>query len=463
MASPTHNATSLRSLDVGAFLTIEKLASGGSLQARKLTDGSVQFYWRFSHEGRTHREPIGAFDPGAPPKKLEPSRHGYSTAAARERCRQLATQHQQRKHSGGLREARVEERAAFEERKVAQAERATRTLARLFETYVGYLRSQGRRSHADAANIFRNHVEQAWPKIAEKPAAEVKAEDVLDILRRLVERGHGRTANKLRAYLRAAYQCAIDVRAVATLPVAFRAFQIEINPVASTKRDPAFDTADKRPMPAEDLRAYWAFIKRIDGPRGAFLRLHLLTGGQRVQQLIRLRWLDVTADAITIYDGKGRPGRPARAHVVPLLAKAAAALREFPRAGEFVITTSGGRLPIEPSTASNWAHQTVAEAIPGFQLKRVRSGVETLLASQGVSREIRGHLQSHGLTGVQYRHYDGHDYLPEKRRALELLFEAIEPAKRGGRVRNSATAEQAKRRRALGKLGRDLDAEMLLR
>lgn len=463
MASPTHNATSLRSLDVGAFLTIEKLASGGSLQARKLTDGSVQLYWRFSHEGRTHREPIGAFDPGAPPKKLEPSRHGYSTAAARERCRQLATQHQQRKRSGGLRKARVEERAAFEERKVAQAERATRTLARLFETYVGYLRSQGRRSHADAANIFRNHVEQAWPKIAEKPAAEVKAEDVLDILRRLVERGHGRTANKLRAYLRAAYQCAIDVRAVTTLPVTFRAFQIEANPVASTKRDPAFDTADKRPMSAEDLRAYWAFIKRIAGPRGAFLRLHLLTGGQRVQQLIRLRWLDVMADAITIYDGKGRPGRPARAHVVPLLAKAAAALREFPRAGEFVITTSGGRLPIEPSTASNWAHETVAEAIPGFQLKRVRSGVETLLASQGVSREIRGHLQSHGLTGVQYRHYDGHDYLPEKRRALELLFEAVEPPNHGGRVRNGATVEQAKRRRALGKLRRDIDGEMLSR
>lgn len=463
MTASNHPTASLRRLDVGAFLTIEKLASGGSLQARKLADGSVQFYWRFSHEGRTHREPIGTYDPGAPPKKLEPSRLGFSTAAARERCRQLATQHQQRKHSGGLREVRVEERTAFQERKTAQAERATRTLARLFEAYVGHLRSQGRRSHADAANIFRNHVTEAWPKIAEKPAAEVKAEDVLDILRRLVERGHGRTANKLRAYLRAAYQCAIDVRAVATLPVAFRAFQIETNPVASTKRDPAFDTADKRPMSAEELRAYWAFIKRIDGPRGAFLRLHLLTGGQRVQQLIRLRWLDVTADAITIYDGKGRPGRPARAHVVPLLAKAGAALREFPRAGEFVISTSNGRLPIEASTASNWAHDTVAEAIPGFQLKRVRSGVETLLASQGVNREIRGHLQSHGLTGVQYRHYDGHDYLPEKRRALELLLAAIEPPKRVGRARSGAAAEQAKRRRALDKLGRDLDDEMLAR
>jgi len=146
-----------------------------------------------------------------------------------------------------------------------------------------------------------------------------------------------------------------------------------------------------------------------------------------VQQLIRLRWLDTTADAITIYDGKGRPGRPARAHVVPLLAKAAAALREFSRVGEFAISTSSGRLPIEPSTASNWAHDTVVEAIPGFQLKRVRSGVETLLAAHGISREVRGHLQSHGMTGVQYRHYDGHDYLPQKRQALEVLMSAIEP------------------------------------
>jgi hypothetical protein len=72
-------------------------------------------------------------------------------------------------------------------------------------------------------------------------------------------------------------------------------------------------------------------------------------------------------------------------------------------------------------------------------------------------------LQSHGLTGVQYRHYDGHDYLPEKRRALELLFEAIEPPKRGSRVRSGAAVEQAKRRRALTKPGRELEDEMLSR
>ena len=67
----------------------------------------------------------------------------------------------------------------------------------------------------------------------------------------------------------------------------------------------------------------------------------------------------------------------------------------------------------------------VGDAIEDFQLKRIRSGVETLLAANGVSREVRGHLQSHGLTGVQARHYDGHDYMPEKRQAIEVLVREL--------------------------------------
>jgi hypothetical protein len=49
------------------------------------------------------------------------------------------------------------------------------------------------------------------------------------------------------------------------------------------------------------------------------------------------------------------------------------------------------------------------------------------LAAQGVSREVQGHLQSHGLTGVQARHYDGHDYMREKCRALESYWLSFAP------------------------------------
>ena len=70
---------------------------------------------------------------------------------------------------------------------------------------------------------------------------------------------------------------------------------------------------------------------------------------------------------------------------------------------------------------SGWATQVVGDTIDGVQLKRVRSGVETLLAANRISREIRGHVQSHGLMGIQARHYDGYDYMLEKRHALDVL------------------------------------------
>jgi hypothetical protein len=37
----------------------------------------------------------------------------------------------------------------------------------------------------------------------------------------------------------------------------------------------------------------------------------------------------------------------------------------------------------------------------------------------GISRDVRAVLLSHGLGGVQARHYDMHEYADEKRNALE--------------------------------------------
>ena len=60
-----------------------------------------------------------------------------------------------------------------------------------------------------------------------------------------------------------------------------------------------------------------------------------------------------------------------------------------------------------------------------FTLGDLRRTVETRLAAEGVSLEIRAQLQSHGLGGVQAKHYDRHDYLAEKRGALETLHRVL--------------------------------------
>jgi integrase len=169
------------------------------------------------------------------------------------------------------------------------------------------------------------------------------------------------------------------------------------------------------------LRTYWQLIGPVPGIEAAALRLHLLTGGQRIEQLLRLRWAEAAKGSITIFDNKGRPGQGPRPHQLPLVPGVAQALAEFARVGEFVISTTAGKKAISCRTLAGWAHDIVGSSIDGFQLKRIRSGVETLLAAKAISREVRGHLQSHGLIGVQARHYDGHDYMPEKRRALEVL------------------------------------------
>jgi hypothetical protein len=58
-------------------------------------------------------------------------------------------------------------------------------------------------------------------------------------------------------------------------------------------------------------------------------------------------------------------------------------------------------------------------------MKRVRSGVDTLLAGLGFSDKVRGRLQSHGIGGVQDAHYNDHDYYVEKHEALEALHQAL--------------------------------------
>ncbi len=426
MRTPSDLTTALQSLSGEAFVTLRtRLGHGGSLQARRLSSGAVQLYWRYSQEVRKHREPIGLYDASAPPKKLQPTERGYGIAAALEKCRELAALHAQRAAAGGLRSLKVErQQVATAEREVA-AERSQRTLRKLLDTYVTHLRTQGRRSHVDARQIFERHVIEAWPRVAAAPAVTLTPDQVLDTLRRLIEAGKGRTANKLRSYLRAAYQCALDVRMDASIPMAFKAFAVTANPAAQTRRAAQFDRADKRPFSLPELKTYWKLIAERTGREAAMLRLHLLTGGQRIEQLVRLRWADADEASVTLFDGKGRPGQGPRPHQVPLLLQASADLASLTREGEYALSTTRGKKPISVRTLAGWALAIVGDSIEGFQLKRIRSGVETLLAAHGVSREVRGHLQSHGLTGVQARHYDGHDYQPQKRQALVLLARVV--------------------------------------
>jgi integrase len=261
--------------------------------------------------------------------------------------------------------------------------------------------------------------------IAALPANQITAEQIADMMRKLLELGKGRTANKLRSYMRSAYQVAKASRSKPSIPIVFKSFKVVTNPAADTEPDESQNKPDKNPLNIHELRTYWKNIKTVPDFKGALLRLHLLTGGQRIEQLVNLRTSDAGDDAILLFDGKGRPGKPARPHIIPLIEEAVVALLECGPFGEYALSTDGGETHVSASTLSAWAMEA-AEGIEDFQTKRIRSGVETLLASANISADHRGRLQSHGISGVQSRHYDGHDYMAEKRNALNTLLTLLE-------------------------------------
>ncbi len=125
--------------------------------------------------------------------------------------------------------------------------------------------------------------------MAALPANQVNGEQIADMMRCALELGKGRTANKLRSYVRAAYQMARASRSKASIPVRFKGYKVTANPAADTEPDESANKADKRPLTTAELKLYWRAIKAAPGFRGAVLRLHLLTGGQRIQQLVTLR------------------------------------------------------------------------------------------------------------------------------------------------------------------------------
>ena len=321
------------------------------------------------------------------------------------------------------------EKSAKAQAKAESERAAVFTLGALMADYANELERQGKTSHAKVRGLVRLHLIEGAPKLANTAAALVTAEQVADLLRGLSEAGKERTAGKLRSYCRAAFEMARTAKLDHEVPVHFKSYGVQHNPAAETVAIKLM--TDKNPLMPVHLRQYWQAIEPLGGVRGAVLRLHLLTGGQRIEQLRQLVRANVGEGAITLLDAKGRTGRGARLHTIPLLPAAREALNTLLalNTGEFTLSVDGGASPVSAKAIADWAKEAAAgvdwmptdKPIGQFQAKRIRSGVETALASLRVSQEIRGHLLSHGVTGVQAASYDGHDYAPQKLEALETL------------------------------------------
>jgi integrase len=401
----------------------------GVLQARKLAGGKMAFYFRYcAPNGERVRHKIGT---------------GLTLKDARAEAAKLSRRYQAGDQD--LRAAIAEEEAQAAREREAQARAAEvreqskkATLGALMLAYVAQLRALGKSSASKVMACCDLHLIRAHPRLANKPADEVTIDDAISIVGPLVDVGNRREAAKLRSYMRAAFAAAIRARNSADAAPALRAFKLRSNPVRDLEAIQGANIPDTRaPLSLSALRCYWRRVSELPEPTRSALRLHLLLGGQRPAQLARATVADIDGDTITLRDPKGRRTSP-RLHVLPLLPEAVeaiATLRNRPK-GPLVWSLDGGLSGIRDDalrkTVKAIASAMVAadEVAAPFSIKLIRATVETRLAEAKVSSDVRAHLQSHGLGGLQARHYDRHGYMPEKLAALETLRDLLsaEPA-----------------------------------
>lgn len=398
----------------------------GRLVVRCTAAGSSILMFRYTApDGSRQIVNIGAYDPAG--------RSGLTLEQARDAAGALTKKYQ--RGSGNLRADLSDEKTAKEAAKAKEAKsvedaqrKAQRgSLSALIDAYIKTL--EGRQSAYDARNILALHVTAAFPDIATLPAAAIEAEQLRDVLARLIDAGKGRTAAKLRAYLRAAYGLAMRAGLDPTVPETLTEFDVRHNPLERLPSLSQFSKALDRALSLPELVSFWKRVQKAPpGPPRDALIACILLGGQRPTQMLRVTAADVdlSGKTLTLRDikGRNRHGNPRR-HVLPIPVALLTIVQSRREACETLDAPLFGTTNIKTVTdlvgaiCADMAEAGELERGP-FQLRDLRRTAETHMAAMGISSDVRAQIQSHGLGGIQARHYDRHDYMEEKRAALAL-------------------------------------------
>lgn len=395
----------------------------GRLLLRISPSGTRRFHFRYTQDGVRKTIPLAPYSHIA--------KEGHLTLKqARELALHQATLYRARSGSATVSISATDGPLPEATRKDAPTGPSLLTLCKW---YAHDLQQRKRSSARAVASEIQRHI--APSKLAEMPARDVTPELVTSFLRKLIDRGIGTTTKRIRSILYSTYQLALNVGLNPAVSSSFPASLVTSNPVLNIRSLSQYSKPRKRALSVQELRVLWGLLNEQcvvnDTVHRRALRLAFLLGGQRCEQLLRARVEDVDLEGATILllDPKGRREN-AREHLLPLLGSALAEVQWLVRhardaESSLLFPSSKPPVTVSPITVSKSVGElrkkmmSDDKKIAHFQFSDLRRTAETRLAALGISKDIRAQLQSHGLGGVQSRHYDRYEYMPEKRAALE--------------------------------------------
>lgn len=312
-----------------------------------------------------------------------------------------------------------------EERDKRKAEEvAELTVSDLFWRHFYPREAKKGRSHHKHRSYFKNYIE---PAIGRKPAHRVTWEDADELAEKL-RYDHYHTARLVINTLRRMYTWAAHPRSavyqgsgpICDIP----------NPCRHTKfnalSDPESPPVEKFYLRDAEIGRLWHALG--NGNEGLALKLQLLTGA-RIGEMAGLKVEELQLDSDPPYieiPARRRKGGASRAvdWVIPTNDFMIDVLDKAKPYGGYVFPCVESQLKHVREDACG-KHFGEACALVGIELPPqksthvLRATATTILARRGYGVELRNKILGRKEAGVDYRHYNAHDYFEEKRRALE--------------------------------------------
>ncbi|EJO8636980.1 integrase arm-type DNA-binding domain-containing protein [Escherichia coli] len=327
------------------------------------------------------------------------------------------------------------ERQQFAEQQRIQLHQSQGSFEALIHGYVNKMKIDNKRTWQDVLKRLENECYTVIPRETKAKDKDVTSGQIKHILAGIIQRGAVVHSNRIRSYLMAAFNYGLKADNDPMNTSAGITFGLEANPVSVIPKQSSAEKVGDTWLTLEELRflmEHFAEATNVGLLMQHLIRFCIYTGGQRPFEMIASQWCDVDFQQKTLLV-TADVSKNKREHLIPLTESALQELscvqeltKEKSSPYIFPLSTNGKR-PVRTDSLAR-AIMYFRAFNPDFKIftaRDLRRTCKTLMGEAGISKEIRDRIQNHALNDVSSKHYDRYDYLPEKRRALEIWEDRV--------------------------------------
>jgi integrase len=352
--------------------------------------GSISFFVQYAEEAKQKFYNLGRY----------PS---VSLAGARELCREIRLRIDQ-----GIDPRKTPKQAVYG------------SVSDLFDYYTATMQTSEKKTW----ETVKNALDYNCQSILKIPANTVEPIHIRTILYDIISRGSPVQANRVRSYLRRAFELGIfhdndpkNLKSSIT-------FNIKSNPVDFVPKDGSAESVGERNLSFQEIKLIWN-ESGLNGQFDLVLKL-LIIYGCRPWELLGAEKSEFDFEALlwSIPPVRVKNKRWLLLPITPMALETIKNLVDYSRNSAYLVP--GRHNDNKPIYKTSLQHATDRiTIIDKFLPRDIRRTVKTRMGEIGIDKSIRDRLQNHALNDVSSRHYDRYDYIKEKRDTLLIWEEKL--------------------------------------